>query len=92
MVGIQGRVGKLPDSCYTFWVGASSALLAGKNLLSPKIENFLEMCFRPENCSFSKYPNTKGDPIHTLHSVYGQAIITGQLDILNLEKGLTRKE
>ena len=29
LVGIQGRVGKLPDSCYTFWVGAAIKILTG---------------------------------------------------------------
>jgi len=37
IVGVQGRVGKIPDSCYTFWVGASIKLITGKNLLTPKI-------------------------------------------------------
>lgn len=27
IVGVQGRVGKLPDSCYSFWVGASIMML-----------------------------------------------------------------
>ena len=36
-VGVQGRVGKYPDSCYSFWVGASISILTGKNLLNPKI-------------------------------------------------------
>jgi len=31
----------MPDSCYSFWVGASIQLLTGKNLLNPKIQNFL---------------------------------------------------
>jgi len=34
---MQGRVGKKPDSCYTFWVGASIALLTGTNLLNPNV-------------------------------------------------------
>ena len=36
-VGVQGRVGKNPDSCYSFWVGASMTILTGKNILNPKI-------------------------------------------------------
>lgn len=36
-VGIQGRVGKMPDSCYSFWAGASIQILTGKNLISPKV-------------------------------------------------------
>ena len=37
IVGIQGRVGKIPDSCYSFWVGASLQLISGKNLLSKNV-------------------------------------------------------
>lgn len=36
-IGVQGRVGKMPDSCYSFWVGASINILTGKNLLNPKV-------------------------------------------------------
>jgi prenyltransferase beta subunit len=37
LIGIQGRVGKIPDSCYSFWVGASIKILTDKNLLNPKV-------------------------------------------------------
>ena len=36
-IGVQGRVGKMPDSCYSFWVGASINILTGKNLLNTKV-------------------------------------------------------
>jgi prenyltransferase beta subunit len=36
-IGVQGRVGKNPDSCYSFWIGASINLLVDKNLLNPKV-------------------------------------------------------
>lgn len=45
IVGVQGRVGKLPDSCYTFWVGASIKMICGENLLHENIGKFLEICY-----------------------------------------------
>ena len=29
LIGVQGRVGKIPDSCYSYWVGASIQILTG---------------------------------------------------------------
>lgn len=36
-IGVQGRVGKHPDSCYGFWVGASINIISEQNLLNPKV-------------------------------------------------------
>ena len=78
IVGIQGRVGKLPDSCYSFWVGASIRILTGENLLSTDVEKFIEMCYKPEERGFAKYPDSKrADPVHTFHSVTGMKILRG---------------
>ena len=68
-------MGKLPDSCYTFWVGASIKIITSHNLLNNNIGNFLKLCYNKANCNFSKYPNIKGDPLHTLHSSVGYKII-----------------
>jgi geranylgeranyl transferase type-1 subunit beta len=56
MIGVQGRVGKDPDSCYSFWVGASLKMLTGKNLLNLDISKFIMSCFKRDQKSFSKYP------------------------------------
>lgn len=65
-------MGKYPDSCYSFWVGASIKIITEKNLLNPKVENYINLCFKEDECSFSKYPNSQsGDPVHTTHSIVG---------------------
>lgn len=89
LVGVQGRVGKIPDSCYTFWVGASIKILTGESLLNDKIENFLRLCYNEESFNFSKYPNMKGDPLHTLHSTVGLRILNSQDQNVNIIQGLT---
>jgi prenyltransferase beta subunit len=87
-VGVQGRVGKFPDSCYSFWVGASIRILTGRNLLNPKVENFIGLCFKEKECSFSKYPSSSnGDPVHTAHSLVGVKLARSDIDRLRLEKG-----
>lgn len=78
LVGVQGRVGKLPDSCYSFWVGASACILANKSILSPNIGNFLHICMTAAG-SYSKFPEAdRGDPLHTLHSLVGGKILRDQ--------------
>jgi geranylgeranyl transferase type-1 subunit beta len=89
VVGVQGRIGKIPDSCYTFWVGASIKILTGKNLLNEKIDIFLKLCYNEESCNFSKYPNGKGDPLHTLHSCVGMKILTETDKNLEIIQGIT---
>lgn len=90
LVGVQGRLGKLPDSCYSFWVGSSICLLTGKNLLSPFIGNFLDICLTSVG-AYSKYPEMKmGDPVHTLHSIVGGKIIRDQYNELHLAKGIKK--
>jgi prenyltransferase beta subunit len=84
-------VGKLPDSCYSFWVGGSICMLTGKNLLHAGVENFVRLCFKPNECSFSKYPtNESGDPVHTLHAITGIKIARNQHSSINLERGISR--
>ena len=89
---MQGRVGKLPDSCYSFWVGAALAILAGKSLLHPGVENFIRLCFKPQECSFSKYPTTKsGDPVHTFHSITGMHIVRNNHEGIDLLRGIKKQ-
>lgn len=88
MVGVQGRVGKLPDSCYSFWVGASICMLTGKNLLNANIGHFLHICTTTSG-AYSKFPeSTNGDPLHTLHSLVGGKILRDAWKELTLERGL----
>lgn len=57
--GFQGRPYKDPDTCYSFWVGASCALLKAFPLINDK-ENveFLDSAQEIMIGGFCKYPNT----------------------------------
>lgn len=86
---MQGRVGKLPDSCYSFWAGAAMHILAGRDLLNPLAENFIDLCFKEADCSYGKYPAYKsGDPVHTTHSLTGIRLARHQTAGLDLLKGV----
>jgi hypothetical protein len=66
-------------------------MLTGKNLLHAGVENFVRLCFKPNECSFSKYPtNESGDPVHTLHAITGIKIARNQHSSINLERGISR--
>lgn len=66
-------------------------LTENRNLLSENIGNFIEMCFKPEEQSFAKYPsNKRGDPVHTFHSVMGLKILKGETEGISLSQ-LLRK-
>lgn len=71
-MGLNGRINKDPDSCYTFWIGSTLQFLGYDHFLNGKyIEPFLKIC-ENEFGGFSKYPYLeRPDPIHTLHSLYG---------------------
>ena len=76
LIGVQGRVGKYIDSCYSFWAGASLKMLSGKNLLNSEIAKFLMKCYKDDQNCFSKYmENKSGDPVHTFHSITGLKIL-----------------
>jgi hypothetical protein len=74
-------------------VGASLCLLAGRSLLNAGVENFIRLCFKPRECSFSKYPsNESGDPVHTLHSITGIQIARQDYARIDLERGVVREK
>jgi hypothetical protein len=62
-------------------VGASLKLLTGRNLLSGVIENFIMECYEKVKKNFRKhYHHSKGDPVHTFHSILGLRIIGGNAE------------
>ena len=64
-------------------------ILAGRDLLNPLVENFIGLCFREADCSYSKYPSSKsGDPVHTTHSLTGLRLARQQSAGLDLVKGV----
>uniref|UniRef100_M4BL60 Geranylgeranyl transferase type-1 subunit beta n=2 Tax=Hyaloperonospora arabidopsidis (strain Emoy2) TaxID=559515 RepID=M4BL60_HYAAE len=67
--GFQGRLNKVPDSCYAFWNGATLALLQKHSLVdSPSCRQFIYAC----QFSFGglcKYPESVPDVMHSYLSL-----------------------
>jgi len=70
--GYQGRTNKDPDSCYSFWVGATLSLLGVfEDTDCPSTQSFLlEECQLPSHSGgFSKYPGAYPDMLHSFYSI-----------------------
>jgi prenyltransferase beta subunit len=48
VLGFQGRINKDPDTCYSFWIGATLKLLGGFDLVEfPMVKGFSLCCEAP---------------------------------------------
>ena len=72
--GFQGRPGKLSDSCYSFWIGATLQLL-GVSELSDCEENraFVLDTQNTIMGGFGKNDNENPDPLHAYLGTYSTA-------------------
>ncbi len=68
--GFQGRVNKVPDSCYGFWCGASLKLLGVfENVVEPaNLCGFLKSCGAAMG-GFAKHCDAHPDVLHTYYSL-----------------------
>jgi len=71
--GFSGRVNKIADSCYTFWVGSCLGMLGHTSLIRKDyLENFLLECQVGALGGFSKWRNEDSpDPMHSALSILG---------------------
>ena len=70
--GYNGRVNKVPDSCYSFWVGGSSHILGNFDDVDREpCRSFLLYCC--QNDKVGGFSKTPGDPPDILHSFYSIA-------------------
>lgn len=70
--GFQGRTNKDPDSCYSFWIGATLSILgafADTDFASTKAFLLTECQGSPLMGGFSKLPNTYPDLLHSFYSL-----------------------
>lgn len=73
--GLQGRVGKDPDSCYSFWVGASLKLLGVQHFLDDvACSSFIKRCEFQNFGGFQKFPDVPPDLLHSYFSVAGLSL------------------
>jgi protein farnesyltransferase subunit beta len=78
--GLQGRINKLPDTCYTFWLGGTLAMLSttSRGVQLPydvaTLVKFVLACQSPDG-GFSDHPLEKPDLYHTCYAISGLATI-----------------
>ncbi|XP_063230226.1 geranylgeranyl transferase type-1 subunit beta isoform X1 [Bacillus rossius redtenbacheri] len=74
--GFQGRPNKPPDTCYSFWIGATLKLL-GVFHLSDFKENKKYIMSTQDTLSggFSKWEDTTTDPLHTYFGLCGLSLM-----------------
>lgn len=88
--GYQGRTNKDPDSCYSFWIGATLAMLnqfETTDVLSTKSFLLNDCQFEPYG-GFCKLPETYPDLLHTFYSIAWLSMV-GELSMnkINPELG-----
>lgn len=90
--GFQGRLGKDPDACYSWWIGASLHVLGHFDQLDHvQLSQFLLACQSPIG-GFGKYPDTHPDVLHTYFSLCGLSFLQEPgLQQLHCSLGMTMK-
>ncbi|KAJ3015671.1 UNVERIFIED_CONTAM: Geranylgeranyl transferase type-1 subunit beta [Siphonaria sp. JEL0065] len=72
--GFAGRPGKVSDTCYSFWVGASLEILGGFKFVDAAANRkFLETTVSARG-GFSKHADATPDPLHSYMGLAGLSI------------------
>lgn len=68
--GFQGRINKVPDSCYGFWIGSSLKMLGVYEQVvePPLLRSFILSC-AGEMGGFAKHCDASSDVLHTYYSL-----------------------
>ena len=84
MGGFQGRTEKLPDSCYSFWVGGTLAIIGSlQDVDVDSLKTFLvEKCqmSSERGGGFAKHPYEYPDILHTFYSLCALSLV-GQFEL-----------
>lgn len=78
--GYNGRVNKVPDSCYSFWVGAAAHILDTFGDIDRRgCRNFLLFeCQNELSGGFGKHPGDVSDILHSFYSVAWLSMDAGE--------------
>eukprot|EP00746_Dinoflagellata_sp_MGD_P140523 gnl/MRDRNA2_/MRDRNA2_73756_c0_seq1.p1 gnl/MRDRNA2_/MRDRNA2_73756_c0~~gnl/MRDRNA2_/MRDRNA2_73756_c0_seq1.p1 ORF type:complete len:399 (+),score=31.33 gnl/MRDRNA2_/MRDRNA2_73756_c0_seq1:89-1285(+) len=89
--GFQGRIEKPPDSCYSFWVGASLSLLGCACFIDAEsCTEFIHKC-QSHLGGFQKFPESQfPDLLHSYMSLCGLSYC-GKLPAMNAQLGITQR-
>ncbi|KAK8894096.1 hypothetical protein M9Y10_022528 [Tritrichomonas musculus] len=83
--GFNGRPEKLPDVCYSWWVGSSIAMINKKNWVdADKLEEFVLSAQDAEDGGISDRPGNFADPFHTFLGMAGLSLF-GKLDVPEMD-------
>lgn len=70
--GLNGRPEKLVDSCYSWWVGSSLAMIGRFHWIDQKkLTRFILQCQDPEQGGFADRPGDMVDVFHTVFALTG---------------------
>lgn len=74
--GFQGRPNKIPDSCYSFWIGSSLDMLGHRDFIAEKpLMEFILTCMNGRYGGFAKWPGAPPDLLHAYYSLCGLSLI-----------------
>jgi len=83
--GFQGRVNKVPDTCYSFWIGSALDLLGFHSYVNlPALRGHTYSCQDQKRGGFSKWPESRPDPMHTYMAMCGLAL-SGEAGLESLD-------
>jgi len=85
--GFQGRINKIPDSCYSFWIGGTLKILGAFELVDfRRTRSFTFNCQQPVG-GIAKWPDTYPDVLHTYLSLCGLSFL-GEPGIATIDPAL----
>jgi len=86
-LGFNGRSNKIPDTCYSFWVGAALTILGQFDLVVMKHTRSFTLSCQKKIGGFSKHPDVFPDVLHSYFSLCGLSFI-GEPGLQKIHSGL----
>lgn len=83
--GLNGRPGKLPDVCYSWWVLSALAILGKLDWIDcDKLAHFILEAQDREDGGFADRPGDVADVFHTFFGIAGLSLLK-KLDVLPID-------
>jgi len=92
VTGFQGRINKIVDTCYSFWIGGSLELLNAYRFVDTKMVRSFSISCQHQIGGFSKWPDIFPDVLHTYFGLCGLSL-TGEPGLLPIDcrLGVTKR-
>ena len=88
IAGFQGRINKVPDTCYSFWIGATLSMLGAQDLIDFKMLRSHTFTCQKKIGGFSKHPDQHPDVLHTYMSLCGLNLLGNEPGIQKVDPAL----